>query len=173
VRSLDEYIAQERQGAGMSPTIHEVQEKTIEPMLIAGIRMKGRYDECGPSFGKLCRSFGRHCSGPPMMLYYDTEYKEIADFEVCVPVKQAKTVEGVSVREIPGGKCVSLIHQGPYDRDLFSKSYAKIMKYIKDKGYRISCVDCPSREIYLKGPGMIFKGNPKKYLTEIQFLVES
>ena len=26
----------------------------------------------------------------------------------------------------------------------------------------------PSREIYLKGPGMFFKGNPHKYVTEIQ-----
>jgi hypothetical protein len=26
----------------------------------------------------------------------------------------------------------------------------------------------PTREVYLKGPGMIFKGNPKRYLTEIQ-----
>ena len=26
----------------------------------------------------------------------------------------------------------------------------------------------PTREVYLKGPGMIFKGNPKNYLTEIQ-----
>jgi effector-binding domain-containing protein len=30
----------------------------------------------------------------------------------------------------------------------------------------------PSREIYLKGPGMIFKGNPKNYLTEIQIFLE-
>ena len=28
-----------------------------------------------------------------------------------------------------------------------------------------------TREVYLKGPGMIFKGNPKNYLTEIQMLV--
>jgi hypothetical protein len=26
----------------------------------------------------------------------------------------------------------------------------------------------PPREVYVKGPGMIFKGNPKNYLTEIQ-----
>ena len=31
----------------------------------------------------------------------------------------------------------------------------------------------PSREIYIKGPGMIFRGNPKKYLTEIQVPVEA
>ena len=29
------------------------------------------------------------------------------------------------------------------------------------------------REVYLKGPGMIFKGNPKNYLTEIQLPVEA
>jgi hypothetical protein len=29
----------------------------------------------------------------------------------------------------------------------------------------------PSRELYLKGPGLIFAGNPKKYLTEIQMLM--
>jgi hypothetical protein len=30
----------------------------------------------------------------------------------------------------------------------------------------------PMREIYVKGPGMILRGNPKNYLTEIQILVE-
>ena len=29
----------------------------------------------------------------------------------------------------------------------------------------------PSREVYIKGPGMIFRGNPKKYLTEIQIMI--
>jgi len=30
----------------------------------------------------------------------------------------------------------------------------------------------PTREVYLKGPGMIFKGNPRNYLTEIQIPFE-
>jgi hypothetical protein len=30
----------------------------------------------------------------------------------------------------------------------------------------------PTREIYYKGPGMIFRGNPKNYLTEIQMLIK-
>ena len=29
----------------------------------------------------------------------------------------------------------------------------------------------PTREVYLKGPGMLLKGNPEKYLTEIQIPV--
>jgi hypothetical protein len=33
-------------------------------------------------------------------------------------------------------------------------------------------VSVPCREVYIKGPGMIFKGNPKNYLTEIQLMIE-
>ena len=71
------------------------------------------------------------------------------------------------MRELPGGTCVSLMHLGPYSR--LRTSYARILKYIADKGYGTII---PSREVYHKGPGMIFKGNPEKYLTEIQFFVD-
>jgi effector-binding domain-containing protein len=43
-----------------------------------------------------------------------------------------------------------------------------VFDYLREKGYTATL---PTREIYLKGPGMIFKGNPKKYLTEIQVVI--
>lgn len=103
-----------------------------------------------------------------MMLCYDEEYREEdADFEPCMPLKREVSVDEVAVRKLPGGPCVSLIHQGPYDQ--LSRSYARLIEYVQHKGL----VQLrPSREVYLKGPGMIFKGNPRKYLTEIQFPVE-
>ncbi len=48
------------------------------------------------------------------------------------------------------------------------RSYAKIIEYIQGRNYEILL---PVREVYIKGPGMIFRGNPKKYLTEIQVLI--
>jgi effector-binding domain-containing protein len=48
------------------------------------------------------------------------------------------------------------------------RSYEKIALYLKKINHRVSA---PPREIYIKGPGFIFKGNPKNYLTEIQFPV--
>jgi effector-binding domain-containing protein len=67
------------------------------------------------------------------------------------------------VRELPAARCVTLIHRGPYDQ--LRSSYARLMKYVKDRGFE---VQLPTREVYVKGPGMIFRGNPKKYVTEIQ-----
>ncbi len=76
-------------------------------------------------------------------------------------------MEGISIRELPGGRCVSLLHKGAYEE--LGRSYAKILTHIKEKGYEIVM---PTREVYVKGPGMIFKGNPKNYLTEIQMLIQ-
>jgi DNA-binding transcriptional MerR regulator/effector-binding domain-containing protein len=169
VRSLDQFIAEERQGQAMSETPAEVTEKNVDALLVAGIRMKGRYSECGKGFGQLGRSFGRLTCGKPLMLHYDSEYHEDdADFEACLPIRQRKSVEGVSVRELPGVRCVALVHQGPYDQ--LGRSYAKLLKWIKQHNYKVVL---PTREVYLKGPGMIFKGNPKNYVTEIQIPVES
>ena len=145
-----------------------VEEKSLWPMLIAGVRMKARYQDCGQGFSKIGKTFWRHIAGPAFLLHYDCEYKEAdADFEACMSIKKGKEVAGVSVRDLPGGRCVSLMHKGPYEE--LSRSYAKIIAYVKAKGYEIVM---PTREVYIKGPGMIFRGNPKKYLTEIQMLVK-
>jgi len=112
---------------------------------------------------------GRHIRGKPLCLYHDGEYKEDdADFEPCMPVGKEVPVEGLSVRELPGGRCVSLLYRGPYGATGHHEAYEKLFAYVKRKGYHILL---PTREVYLKGPGMIFRGNPRKYLTEIQVLV--
>jgi DNA-binding transcriptional MerR regulator/effector-binding domain-containing protein len=168
VRSLDQFIAEERQGRAMTETLEGVQEKNVDAQLVAGIRMKGRYSECGKGFARLGRSFGRLICGKPLMLHYDSEYREDdAEFEACLPIRLRKAVEGVSVRELPGTRCVALVHKGPYDQ--LGRSYTKVFEWIHEHNYKVVL---PTREVYLKGPGMIFKGNPKNYVTEIQIPVE-
>ncbi len=147
----------------------EVQEKVISDQLIAGIRYKGKYCDCGKYFAQIGRKMGWLISGKPFNLYYDCGYKETdADIETCMPVRKSKEVEGISIRTLPGGKCLSLVHKGPYDQ--LGRSYEIITAYAKEKGIEIHS---PIREIYIKGPGMLFKGNPQKYLTEIQMMIEA
>jgi DNA-binding transcriptional MerR regulator len=166
IRSIVEF---EKEAAMDKTRSFEIEEKDLDTMLIAGHRMQGRYEEMGKGLGLVCRKMGRHAAGKPMALYYDGEYKEEgADFEPCIPVRKGKDVEGISIRELKGGKCVSLIHKGPYEN--LRHSYGKVFSYLNEKGYKVRL---PTREVYRKGPGLIFKGNSNNYLTEIQVMIEA
>jgi DNA-binding transcriptional MerR regulator/effector-binding domain-containing protein len=167
-KSLEQFISEERNSRTMAQSVDNVQEKDLDPVLIGGIRTKGRYRDCGPLFGRLGRGLGRYISGNPMLLHYDNEYKEDdADFEACMPIRQERKVDGILVRELAGGRCVSLVHRGPYDQ--LGRAYAKIFAYINGHKYQVVS---PTREVYIKGPGMFWKGNPQNYVTEIQILIE-
>jgi len=165
VRSLSEIIANEKAAKQwLDAGNFAVEEKSLPPVLVAGIRMKGKYNDCGKGFGQLGKSVGRYIAGKALCLYYDGEYRDgDADIEPCFPVRKEVAVDGVSVRTLPGARCLTLVHRGAYDQ--LGRSYAKILKHAKELKLKIAL---PTREVYLKGPGMIFNGNPKNYLTEIQ-----
>jgi DNA-binding transcriptional MerR regulator/effector-binding domain-containing protein len=165
VRSLSEIIAKEKTAKQLlDDSSLTVNEKTVEPLLVAGFRMKGKYSDSGRGFGQLGKAIGRHICGPALCLYYDGEYLEgDANFEPCFPIRKAVEAEGVSIHELPRARCLTVVHRGAYEN--LGRSYAKIMKVASEKNCNIAL---PTREVYLKGPGMIFKGNPKNYLTEIQ-----
>jgi effector-binding domain-containing protein len=71
-----------------------------------------------------------------------------------------------AVKRLKGGRAATLIHKGPYDT--IGQSHKKIIDYLKKKNIKLQL---PSREVYLKGPRLLFN-DPKKYLTEIQFMIE-
>jgi DNA-binding transcriptional MerR regulator/effector-binding domain-containing protein len=168
VRSIDAFLTQEQEIERiMAQASFQIEEKTVGPVRIAGIRMTGRYADCCGAFARIGRRFGRYVRGKPMLLHYDNEFRQDdADFEACMPVGGGSAADGITTRELGGGRCVSLLHLGAYDQ--LGLSYAKILEYVRNKGYEVVL---PTREVYLKGPGIIFRGNPKNYLTEIQMLI--
>jgi len=166
--TLERIIRREREANMSEKKASEVVEKALEPVLVAGIRVRGRYGETGALLGRVARAAGRHVCGAPLNLYYDGEHREDdADFEACFPVRKAFSAAGIEVHELPGGPCLALVHVGAYDE--LGRSYAALFEEVRRRGL---VPRLPTREVYLKGPGMVFRGNPKKYLTEIQIPVE-
>ncbi|KAA3609722.1 MAG: MerR family transcriptional regulator [Calditrichaeota bacterium] len=165
---IDSIIQKEKPGKNnLFDGQFHVEEKTVPPMLIAGLRFKGAYPESAKYIGKLAANLRSNMCSPPFCLYYDGEYKENkADIEVCFQIKKDKKYSGINVRRTKKTKVLSLIHKGPYEE--LSRSYSKIIAEIKNQK---RTMDLPIREIYLKAPGMVFKGNPQNYLTEIQICV--
>ena len=159
-RNLSLFMATAQKGEKESPGVVEME--TIPGVLVASIRFKGRYSDIGGRFRTLFKCCGRYVNGSPMAVYYDGEYVEEADIEACVPVSREVSGDGVACRFLEGGEAVTLIHNGPY-QDL-GKSYRVLFEYCRT--YDIQSV-IPNREYYLKGPGMILKGNPARYRTKL------
>ena len=64
-------------------------------------------------------------------------------------------------------RIISTIHVGPYDE--VGRAYQRLIDY-RNK-YSLTKNDY-TREIYIKGPGMLFRGNPRKYITEVQMPID-
>ena len=168
VANIETIIRKEKYAMDREERASLIEEKVVPDMLIAGHRMKCCYGEIGKGFGVLGRYAGRYIKGAAGCLYYDEEYKETeADLEPFYEVSKEVNKEGIDCRVLKGGRMITILHKGPYDT--LHESYRIIMEAIKDEGLEIKG---PSREIYIKGPGMIFKGNPKNYVTEIQFPID-
>lgn len=169
-RTLTTMIEIERAAIAASEGSFEVEDKQVPAQLVAGIRTTGRFDAAGGLYKRLGRAAGFGIAGKAAMLIYDESYKEDdADFEALFPVRKAADLgSDIHVRELVGGRALCLRHRGPYDAS--NVAYRRLYRACVERGLHPTV---PSREIYLKGPGMLFKGNPAKYLTEIQVFVES
>jgi DNA-binding transcriptional MerR regulator len=164
-KRLDLILTVQKESRDLTVT-GDIKEKQIEPFLLAGYRFKGKYSELGKAFPILYQSCGKYFAGKPFCLYYDLEYAEEADIEVCFPLKQKIKRDDVDIRMFKGGRAVCIFHKGPYE--LIGDSYSRVMNHVKEKEYTILR---PIREIYIKGPGILFRGNPQKYITEIQIFI--
>lgn len=162
-KSLNQFLDYLKEDQIEHPT--EILKETVPEMLIASIRFKGQYHESGEKFGILARKCGRFLKGKPFSLYFDDEYKEDgADIEACFEVRKEVKADVISCRILSGGNADVIYHHGPYSE--LTRSYQKLYHHTKEQKREITI---PIMEKYIKGPGFIFQGNPKKYITKIFF----
>ncbi len=64
------------------------------------------------------------------------------------------------------GEVAELLHVGPYSEE--RPAIDRLKAFITERGYEIAG---PHEEEYLRGPGMIFAGDPNAYLTLIRYSV--
>lgn len=146
---------------------NEIVVKDVEELKFISITYKGKYSDCGIYMGKLFKIAGSKIAGKVFNRYLDEGYEEIAEVEVCLPVKKEITNSDVEYKVLPAGRVISTIHVGPYDE--IGRSYQRLIDYCNK--HSLTKNDY-LRDIYIKGPGMIFRGNPQKYITEVQLPIK-
>jgi effector-binding domain-containing protein len=124
--------------------------------------------DIGQYIGRLFQAAKSKASGIPFCLYHDGEYKEDdADIEVCLPIRDAISGEGIDVKRLPDLKAVATTHEGPYET--LGEAYKALTDYSNGHQLKLKSL---CREQYTKGPGMLFQGNPNKYVTEVAIEIE-
>ena len=142
---------------------YQIEEKEISAVTVASIRYKGRYNAVGDYIGKLYKAVKGNAAGAPIQCYYDAEYREEdAELELCIPIKTLISQPDITVKRLPAVKAICTTHTGSYEK--LNLAYKVLLDYANE--HQIHCIT-PSREIYIKGPGLLFKGNEDSYITEI------
>jgi hypothetical protein len=83
-----------------------------------------------------------------------------------LPEEYAKSEPPIRLETWDYGTVAEVLHIGSYE-DMQATS-ENIEAYIKTQGYRVTGMH---EEEYLKGPGMIFEGDPAEYVTIIRYEV--
>ena len=141
---------------------YKIDVKEFQPVTVASIRYKGKYSDVSKYIGKIYKAVKGNASGAPFNCYYDSEFKEEADIELCVPTTKLISADNITSKKLPGIKAICTTHLGSYESLNFA--YKALLDYAISHNIKYLT---PSREVYVKGPGMIFKGNPNKFVTEI------
>lgn len=153
-------------------SLNEPLVKEIPALRIVGKRGVGSYSEtisrlmpelCGQLFSEENQKNGLKVTGPFMTLYHDCEYREKdATIECVAPITGRIVLSdpAMEVRTIPGGKCLSLIHKGPYSR--LHEAWSRIGTYAEERGFT---ANGPHRELYFNDPCTV---SEEELLTELQ-----
>jgi effector-binding domain-containing protein len=150
--------------------------KENAPLRILGKRGVGSYAEtisvlmqdlCGQIFSEENMRNGLRVTGPFMTIYHDCEYKEKdALMECAAPITGRVCISdpAMEIHTLPGGKCLSLIHKGPYAG--LHGAWSRIGMYAEEREFAITG---PHREIYLNDPNVV---SEEELLTELQIPID-
>lgn len=136
--------------------------KEIKAVNVISLRFKGKYSELDKYVPLLYQIAKDACDGKHFNCYYDDECKEEADIELCLPVKRPIYNAKIEYKTIPEIRAISTRHFGAYEN--ICLAYKALYQYASRESILLTT---PSRELYIKGPGAIFRGNPDKYITDI------
>jgi effector-binding domain-containing protein len=157
-------------------SLNEPLIKDVTPQRIVGKKGTGPYAEtisrlmpelCVHLFSEENFKNGLKVTVPFMTLYHDSEYREKDATMECVAPIAGRIVlsdPSMEVRTLPGGKCLSLIHKGPYSR--LHEAWSRIGAYAEEREFVASGLH---REVYLNDPHTVSK---EELLTELQIPVD-
>jgi len=150
------------------------EKKRVQAQTVIALEHRGSYDDIGAVFHQVrewARTHDVEVAGRGLTVFLDppSEFDpRSAVFEVCLPVASAPAGDPrVQVKELPACTVASARVQGPYSD--IPAHYTEMIAWLSAEGWEIAG---PPREVYIRRPDAQGRGDPKEFVTEIQFPIE-
>ncbi len=151
--------------------MQELQKKKLPAQTVISIEHAGAHNDIGKVYHSLygwATRYSLKAAGPAFTIFLDPP-NEIdpasGRFEVCLPVTGSPKADAkVAVKKLPARTVAFGQVKGPYSQ--ISAHYTEMLAWLSAQGWEIVG---PPREVYIKHPDAQGKGDPKEFLTEIQF----
>ena len=111
--------------------------KSLEPTLVANIRIHGKIADLPEAFAKLRLVAGNLAIGNPIVIHHWGVSDETGrDMDVCLPITAPVNEDGVTTTTLPAKDAMTMIHRGPYSD--IGPSYSEISKHTYERGHPIA-----------------------------------
>ena len=163
MKAMDSYL-KERDFTKQANALYQIQEEICEKIQYAAIPFQGSYDKIKTYVQRLYKELKGNTKGAIFQIYFEEAYDEMMASRVCVALKkEIKTVPNdFFIGQIQARPVLSLYHIGSYET--LHIGYKALLDYAQEHHLHLQL---PYWQHYEKGPGIVLKGNPDKYVTKI------
>jgi len=138
----------------------KVTHKKIDEVLVALIRIHGKYSDIPETLRKVQKICGQKIAGPPIIIHHWLVQNSAGhDMDVCVPISEPIESDIVKVAVLEKCEAMTLIHRGPYEE--IGETYREVTKETYAHGLPIAE---SGREVVIN----LNSDNPKENIIEIQ-----
>lgn len=151
--------------------MERIEVKDVNSLKVASLKIQSSRSKEEEHFKQLF-TWLKHRDIQPrkkLAIFHDKPYEfnsnRIITYEVCFEIKEPiENDERIQIKELPEQRMATITHHGPHTR--IPSTYKTLLEWIKNEGY---VVKGSPREVYIPHPNLRDKGDPKNYVTEIQF----
>ena len=163
MKAMESYL-KERNFTKQANALYQIQEEICEKIQYAAIPFQGSYDKIKTYVQRLYKELKGNTKGAIFQMYFEEAYDEMMASRLCVDLKkEIKTVPNdFFIGQIQARQVLSLYHIGSYET--LHIGYKALLDYAQEHHLHLQL---PYWQHYEKGPGIVLKGNPDKYVTKI------
>lgn len=163
MQAMEAYL-KERAFTKQAKALYQIQKEVCKEVTYVALPFQDSYENIKTYAWRLQKVLKGNMKGPIFQMFSEEAYDETNESKLCMAIKkEIKTIsDDFYIGKIHTCPVLSLYHIGSYDT--LHVGYKALLDYAEEHHLQLKL---PYWQRYEKGAGVVVKGNPDKYVTQI------